>query len=73
MKWRLIEEFGVDCFCEREDGQLLFQFDFVDKQNLIGWVFSFGDRIELMEPASIRYEIIDLSKKILSRYEKHDT
>ena len=73
MKWRLIEEFGVDCFCEREDGQLLFQFDFVDKQNLIGWVFSFGDRIELMEPVSIRDEIIDLSKKILSRYEKHDT
>lgn len=73
MKWRLIEEFGVDCFCEREDGRLLFQFDFVDKQNLIGWLFSFGDRIELVEPASIRDEIIDLSKKILSIYEKHDT
>ena len=73
MKWRLIEEFGIDCFCEREDGRLLFQFDFMDKQNLIGWIFSFGDKIELIEPASIRDEIIDLSKKILYRYEKHDT
>ncbi len=73
MKWRLIEEFGVDCFCEREDGGLLFQFEFMDRRTLIGWIFSFGDKIELLEPASIRDEIIDLSKNILSRYEKHDT
>lgn len=34
-KWRLVEEFGSECFTETEDGRLLFHADYTDKENLI--------------------------------------
>ena len=48
MKWRLVDEFGSNSFEEWEDGRLLFQFQFSDRENLICWVLSFAGRAELL-------------------------
>lgn len=56
-KWRLVEEFGTGCFKELEDGKLLFQADYTDKENLITWIMSFRDKAEVLEPGWIREEI----------------
>lgn len=56
-KWRLVEEFGSASFVEQEDGKLLFQADYTDKENLITWLLSFRDKAELLEPEEIREEI----------------
>lgn len=56
-KWRLVEEFGMGSFMEQEDGKLLFQADYTDKENLITWLMSFRDKVELLEPKKIREEI----------------
>lgn len=56
-KWRLIEEFGSRSFREQEDGRLLFQADYTDRENLITWLMSFRDKVELIEPQEIRAEI----------------
>lgn len=56
-KWRLVEEFGVDCFTVQENGQLLFQADYTDKENLIAWLLSFRDKATLLEPEEIREEL----------------
>lgn len=56
-KWRLVEEFGSESFTEQEDGKLLFQADYTDKENLITWLMSFRDKVELLEPKEIRDEI----------------
>lgn len=56
-KWRLIEEFGSGSFREQEDGRLLFQADYTDRENLITWLMSFRDKVELIEPQEIRAEI----------------
>ena len=68
MKWRLIEEYGPKCFTEREDGKLLFTFGFSDKENLFSWVFSFGDKVELLEPECLREEFVQRAEKLLQRY-----
>lgn len=68
MKWRLIEEYGVESFSEREDGKLLFQFDFHDKENLYTWILSFGDKVELLEPKEIRDKVMEIAGKINDRY-----
>lgn len=68
IKWRLIEEYGFDCFKEREDGKLLFEADFSNKENLFGWLLSMGDQIELTEPAEFRKDMARLTMGIYERY-----
>ena len=68
-KWRLVEEFGPDCFREQIDGTLLFQADYTDKENLITWLLSFRNKVELLEPKAIREE---LRQSILQMKKKYD-
>ncbi|MDD3415278.1 MAG: YafY family protein [Lachnospiraceae bacterium] len=67
-KWRLVEEFGPHSFEEQEDGKLLFQTDYTDKENLITWILTFQGQAELLEPEEIRYEIKQIIEKMKERY-----
>lgn len=67
-KWRLVEEFGIDCFKTQEDGKLLFQADYTDRENLIAWLFTFGDKAEVLEPIAIREELRKLIKRMQEIY-----
>ena len=67
-KWRLIEEFGVDCFAEQEDGSLLFSADYTDKENLITWLMSFREKGILLEPKEVRDELVVSLKETLQQY-----
>lgn len=68
MKWRLIEEYGVESFQEREDGKLLFCSNFSDKGSLFGWLLSMGDRVELTEPEELRKEFGAVTERIYRIY-----
>lgn len=68
MKWRLVEEFGMESFTEQEDGRLKFSFGFADKENLFGWLLSFGDKVELIKPAELRKELYELMGRLLKIY-----
>lgn len=78
-KWRLIEEFGKDCFTEQADGRLLFSFGFTDRENLFSWILTFGDKAELLEPISMREEFLQIGEEIRKKYRlekdstKHDS
>ena len=67
-KWRLIEEFGPDCFSETECGELLFHADYTDKENLISWLLTFGSRVRLLEPKEIREELCGIIRKMYENY-----
>ena len=54
MKWRLVEEFGPNCFTETEDGKLLFTADYTDMDNLVTWLMTFGSKTEVLEPIEAR-------------------
>ena len=69
-KWRLVEEFGPECFTEQEDGRLLFYGDYTDKEHLISWLLTFGDKVELLEPMDIREEMTGIVSKMLENYSK---
>ena len=70
MKWRLIEENGVECFEEQEDGYLLFVSDFADSNSLFGWLLSFGEQMELLEPVKLREELWELLGRMQRCYTK---
>ena len=54
VKYRLIEEYGVGCWRDTEDGKLLLERDFASYDNMREWVFSFGDRVAVLEPQELR-------------------
>ena len=68
MKWRLVDEFGIDSFTEQKDGKLLFSYWFSEKENLFGWLLSFGEKAELLEPRKLREELAVHLQKISRKY-----
>lgn len=67
-KWRLIEEYGIDCYTVADDGRLSFRFGFASKENLVSWILSFGNLAEVIEPVPIRDEIYCIVKKMYTAY-----
>lgn len=68
-QWRLVEEFGVHCFAENEDGTLLFTADYTEKENLLSWLLTFGDKVKVLEPAWVQEELIRIAKNIIKVYD----
>ena len=68
-KWRLVEEFGPECFEEQPDGRLLFQADYTDRENLLTWILSFRNQAELLEPESLREELAQALADALKKYQ----
>ena len=54
VKYRLIEEYGVGCWRDSGDGRLLLERDFASYDNMRAWVFSFGDKVSVLEPERLR-------------------
>lgn len=67
-KWRLVEEFGPCCYEEQEDGRLLFYADYTNRESLLAWLFTFQDKVVLLEPAALRGEIGKILKKMQENY-----
>lgn len=67
-KWRLVEEFGAASFQEQPDGRLLFFADYTDEENLLTWLLSFRDRVELLEPEGLREKMRRELERTLERY-----
>lgn len=68
-KWRLVEEYGNSCYTEAADGTLLFSIGYTNRENLISWLLSFGDKAELLEPEELRRELARLGKGIWEKYD----
>lgn len=68
-KWRLVEEFGPACFAQEPDGQLLFEADYTNEENLMSWLLTFGSKTELLEPEPLRDRLKTRLEEMLRRYE----
>ena len=67
-KWRLVEEYGPDCFAEQADGRLRFEHGFTDRDNLLAWALSFGRGMEVVEPAELRAALAELGGWLQKTY-----
>ncbi len=69
-RWRLVEEFGSASFVQQDDGKLLFQADYTSREELVTWLMTFRDKVELLEPKEIRAELCAALECIRKKYEK---
>lgn len=70
MKWRLVEEFGMECYSETKDGKLLFEEYYSDLDNLVSWMLTFGDKVEVLEPAEVREKLKEIADNMSRKYKK---
>ncbi len=68
MKWRLVEEFGPDCYEVQEDGRLLLIRDYSDPENLTMWMLTFGDKVEVLEPPEVRNRLKVIAGSMIRMY-----
>lgn len=71
-KWRLVEEFGPYCFQEQKDGRLLFEMDYSDEDSLLGWLLTFGEKAEVLEPDTVRERLLKTAERIAAIYRKEN-
>lgn len=69
VKYRIIDEYGVECFTVQEDGRLKFRTGFANKDYMLSWILSFGDRVEVIYPKGLKQEIKKIAENILKHYE----
>lgn len=70
MRWRLVEEFGPDCFAEQPDGTLLFCGDYSDEESLIEWMLTFRDQVKVLEPENVRRKLIEIALRVTELYKE---
>ena len=68
-RWRLVEEYGADGLTQEPDGRLRFTGGFPDADSVLGWVLTFGEGAELVEPAELRQKLRSLTRSLAERYE----
>ena len=68
MKWRIVEEFGPDCYEVQEDGRLLLIRDYSDIENLTMWMLTFGDKVEVLEPPEVRNKLRTIAETMIKVY-----
>jgi len=68
MKWRLVEEFGPECYKVTEDGRLLLVEDYYDLENMVMWLLTFGDKVEVLEPQEAREKLRDVAEAMCRMY-----
>jgi len=68
VRYRLIEDYGLHCYEETDEG-LLLSLDYTNQEYIFSWVLGFGDKAELLWPEETRAEFAALARKISVRYD----
>lgn len=68
VKYRLVEEYGPDCYTTLENGKLRFQFPFTNRDYLLEWVLQFGEKAELLQPEGCRAKIKNRLENAIKHY-----
>jgi predicted DNA-binding transcriptional regulator YafY len=73
VKWRVIEEFGVGSYTEMKDGRILLEKEYTNMDQMISWILSFGDKVEVIEPKEVREQITNIAEKMRKVYKGSKT
>ena len=66
-RYKLIEAYGLHCYTETSEG-LHLEIGFTQRDYMISWLLSFGDKVKVLEPKDIAKDIKSIAQNILSCY-----
>ena len=69
MKYRLVEEYGPDCFTRQEDGRLYTEWGFTTRERALEWFLGFGNKVKVLGPAemtAMMKEALDAALRLYS-------
>lgn len=74
VEYLLAEEYGPDSYERRDDGSLMLEIGYTNRDYIIRWILSFGENAVVLEPAEIADEIKAKAEKMVRNYsfDKHD-
>lgn len=67
-KYKLVEEYGPECFETLPDGRLYTRWGFTDIDDAVLYFMGFGNRVEVIEPVEIRERLKKMAEEILGKY-----
>ena len=67
VRYRLIENYGLGCYEETDEG-LLFSLDYTNQDYIFSWILGFGDKAEVLAPEEARAAFAALARNISSLY-----
>ncbi|WP_312701745.1 YafY family protein [Sedimentibacter sp.] len=67
-EYRLIEEYGPECYEVMGDGRLKFSVGYTNKDYILSWILGFGDKAKIVEPEDMAKELTQLAKNIITKY-----
>jgi len=68
VKYRIIEEYGLNSYQETEKG-LLLNVDYDNEEYIIGWILSFGEKATVIGPERIRDTIVKIVNELVNNYQ----
>jgi len=71
LEYLVVDEYGPHSYETLEDGRLKAVISYTNRDYIIGWIMSMGEKAIVLEPVDIAQEIREKAKKMLDRYE-HD-
>ncbi|WP_343208665.1 YafY family protein [Anaerolentibacter hominis] len=69
-QYRLIEEYGIECYSVLDEKGLLFEREFVSYDAMREWILSFGDKAEVLEPEKLRDDLRRQAENLLEKYRR---
>lgn len=69
MKWRIVDEFGVDLLKYDSDGNIVVTFTWSDVPAFYQYILSFGNKAEILSPNEYRKEFAEILKNMQEHYQ----
>lgn len=67
-KYQLIETYGLKSYTETDNGLLRLEVGYTNREFIISWLLSFGNKVKVIEPDDIAEEIRETAKKTFEMY-----
>ena len=68
VKWRLVDEYGVDSFKQTEQGKFRFTGEFANMEFLLTWLMGYGDDVTIISPSEVLEEYLKRIESIRNKY-----
>lgn len=67
VRFRLIEDYGLNCYTETDEG-LYLKLNYTNRDYIISWILGFGDKVTVLEPQDFKDELKKIAKNIFDKY-----